>query len=458
MYLDFYQLKKVPFHITPDPEFLFLSPSHKAALGALMYGIKEHYGVISIVGEVGVGKTTIVHAYLERVDQQHYKTIYFVNADISFRTLLQTMLREFGVDFEADDPFSMINRLHQILLEEYTRGRKAALIIDEAQNMPVETLKHLRALSNLETSTEKLLQIVFVGQPELKHKLDLKELQSLKQHVVLRITIEPLTDKQSLAYISHRLAKVATTLEPIFTQRALKRIVAAAQGTPRILNTLCTNALIAGYGARQQPIPARTVREVIHRLDQTGTPQRLRRRLAWALALIVCAGGVGLSQEKLRDMGSTIATYFSKSPKTLTQPQHGVSQSVSSEGTVKDNPLDNSVTTTLHTINIQESKSQTGHIDSKSDMIRENDKNANPTAKTQQDERITKNSQAISNTKIPEDPFLVTVKKGDSISKIALELYGTSNETIFELIKKHNPHVKDLNRIAVGEQLLFPKL
>jgi general secretion pathway protein A len=396
MYLDFYQLKKAPFHLTPDPEFLFLSPSHKAALGAIMHGIEEGYGLVAIVGKAGVGKTTIIRAYLEKADQHQFKMISLVNANVSPRALLKAVLREFNDDFEADEPFDMINRLHQILLEEYEQGRKVALIIDEAQNTPVETLDHLRILSNLETSTEKLLQIVFVGQPELRDKLDLKELRSLKQRVVLRVTLEPLTDEQSLAYIHHRLAKVATTLEPIFTQGALKLIVATAKGTPRILNTLGTNALIAGFGYRQKPIPARTVREVIDHLDPTGKPQRLRRSLAWALALIVCAGAIAVSREKLKDVGNSVMTDFTKPPRILTESQHGVAEPGFSERTVKDNPLDKDITATLNATTIQEGKSQVGQTDSKSDMMPENVKSLDPTERTPQDDDRTNSEPRLS--------------------------------------------------------------
>jgi general secretion pathway protein A len=396
MYLDFYQLKKAPFHLTPDPEFLFLSPSHKAALGAIMHGIEEGYGFVAIVGEAGVGKTTIIRAYLERSDQQQLKMISIVNANVSPRALLKTVLREFGDDFEADEPFDLINRLHQILLEEHEQGRKVALIIDEAQNMPVETLDHLRILSNLETPTEKLLQIVFVGQPALKGKLDLKELRSLKQRVVLRVTLEPLTDEQSLAYIYHRLAKAATTLEPIFTQSALKLIVATARGTPRILNTLGTNALIAGFGYRQKPIPARTVREAINQLDAPKKPQRLRRSLAWALALIVCAGAIGVSREKLNGVGSTVVTYFIKSQQMLTQPLRGVLGSGLSGRTVEDNPRDNHVTTTLNVTSIQENQSETEQIDSNDDVTPEHGQSMDPPEKKQQDVDRTESEPRLS--------------------------------------------------------------
>jgi len=236
MYLDFYNLKKAPFHITPDPEFLFLSPSHKAALGALVYGIEDRQGFVTLAGEVGLGKTTILRSYLERVDQSQLRTIYIFNSNVSFSDLLKTICREFRLESTTEDVFDTVNRLHQVLIEEYKQGRNVALIVDEAQHMPIETLEHLRMLSNLETSTQKLIQIVLVGQPEFEDKLNNHALRQLKQRLVIRATISPLTDEESLEYIAYRLAKVRTVDEPIFTKGALRQVVKQAKGTPRVLN------------------------------------------------------------------------------------------------------------------------------------------------------------------------------------------------------------------------------
>ena len=166
MYLDFYRLKKNPFHITPDPEFLFLSSSHKEASASLIYGIEERKGFIAITGEIGVGKTTILRSYLESADPQMLKVVYIFNSMLPFESLLKQIFNELGlVAAEGDDVPELVSHLHQFLIEEYKHDRNVALIIDEAQNMPVETLENLRMLSNLETSKDKLIQIVMVGQP-----------------------------------------------------------------------------------------------------------------------------------------------------------------------------------------------------------------------------------------------------------------------------------------------------
>ena len=248
MYLEFYGLRKAPFQITPDPDFLFLSPSHKVALGAIIYGIEERQGFVVITGEVGLGKTTILRSYLERVDPHQLRTICIFNANVSFDGLLKTLYAEFDLEYNAEDLFESVKQLHSTLIQEYEQGRNVALIIDEAQNMPIETLANLLTLSNLETTTEKLLQIVLIGQPEFENTLNRPELRQLRQRLVIHEKIESLTSQESLAYIHHRLDKVKTHTDPIFQNKAETLLIKASKGTPRVLNTLCTNALIAGVG------------------------------------------------------------------------------------------------------------------------------------------------------------------------------------------------------------------
>ncbi|MBM3224067.1 MAG: hypothetical protein FJZ47_09725 [Candidatus Tectomicrobia bacterium] len=186
-----------------------------------------------------------------------------------------------------------VNRLHQVLIEEYKQGRNVALIVDEAQHMPIETLEHLRMLSNLETSTQKLIQIVLVGQPEFEAKLNDHSLRQLKQRLVIRGTISPLTAEESRDYILYRLGKVMISEEPLFTRGALREIIREAQGTPRVLNILCTNALIQGFGYRKRRVSARIAKHVI--ADYTGKKlQRVwRPRLVLAGATACASRGDG---------------------------------------------------------------------------------------------------------------------------------------------------------------------
>jgi general secretion pathway protein A len=263
MYQDFYHLRKEHLHITPNPEFLFLSPSHKQALGSIVYGVRNRKGFIVITGEVGVGKTTVLRSYLEGVAKQKTKVIYIFNTNVSFKNLLKTIYKELGLDPKSGDIVEMLNDLYQILMDEYKQGNTVLLIADEAQNMPIETLENLRMLSNLETSNDKLLQIVLIGQYEFEDILNLHELRQLKQRIVLRSTIVPLTQKESIAYIKHRLGKAAMNGSQVFTKGAMKRIVKEAKGIPRLLNILCDNALITGFGYKKRPVNTKIVEEVI---------------------------------------------------------------------------------------------------------------------------------------------------------------------------------------------------
>jgi general secretion pathway protein A len=440
MYLDFYQLKKAPFHITPDPDFLFLSPSHKAALGSIIYGIEERQGFVAITGEVGLGKTTILRSYLERIDQHQLKTIYVFNANISFRSLLKTIFREFSLDFESDDLFEMVNRLHQVLIEEYKQGRNVALIIDEAQNMPVETLENLRMLSNLETSTQKLVQIVLIGQPEFDHTLNLNELRQLKQRVVIRSTIAPLTDEESMAYIEHRLAKVAMTQAPLFTRGALKLIAQQAKGTPRVLNILCTNALIAGFGYRQKPIAVGTVREVIGEAAGTRKKLRLRPVLFVAVGLVMCASMFWASPYRDRLFSKSEPPRPSSVP-TMQQPAGTANHTMTPPITLQRESMPPRLE--VEAKNIAEPNSQGV------------EKRLTLASNTPPEQHQKPQEQASEIQKVAL-PLVRIMSKGDYISKLALEIYGYANEEILALIKKHNPQIKDINRVEVGEKVLFP--
>ena len=425
MYLDFYHLKKAPFHITPDPEFLFLSPSHKAALGALVYGIEERQGFVALIGEVGLGKTTILRSYLERVDQSQLKAIYIFNSNVSFSDLLKTLCREFGIEVLTEDVADTVNRLHQVLIEEYRQGRNVALIVDEAQHMPIETLEHLRMLSNLETSTQKLIQIVLVGQPEFDAKLNNHALRQLKQRLVIRGTISPLTDEESRDYIIYRLAKVVMVDEPIFTKGALREIIKHAKGTPRVINVLCTNALIQGYGYGKRRISTKIIKEVI--ADYTGKkPRRLWR--TW-MALVGIAAllaalfwfspyqEVALSKINLAKVRQFITP---SAVSRMSPPQE-------TPAAARDSLLP--------------VPSQYSSVSQAPPQL------------------VVSPPAPETSEPAPTVPVTVrTVKRGDLIGRVALEVYGSANSAVLDWIRKNNPQLRDLNRVEAGTQLTLPPL
>jgi type II secretory pathway predicted ATPase ExeA/tetratricopeptide (TPR) repeat protein len=294
MYLTFYGLKKQPFHITPDPEFLYLSPSHKEALAAIIYGIEQRKGFVTVTGAVGVGKTTILRSYLETAETKRLKIIYIFNPKLTFEGLLKTVYQELNLPIESNDPVEMVNRLYEVLIEEYKQENTIVLVVDEAQNMPIDTLESLRMISNLETSRDKLIQIVLVGQLEFEEKLNLDRLRQLKQRLAVRSRILPLTKDESLEYVKFRLQKAGTPSSMVFTTPALKKIVRKAQGIPRVLNVFCDNALITGFGYQKKPVTKKIVKEIIGDFESKGRPHFVRRQLprVAALALLLLLLGI----------------------------------------------------------------------------------------------------------------------------------------------------------------------
>jgi general secretion pathway protein A len=282
MYLDFYRLNREPFRITPDPEFLYLSPGHKEALAAIAYGVEQRKGILAVTGEVGTGKTTILRYYLGRADPERLKAAYLLNPAVSFPALLQTIFRELGIPFESGEADGMVDRFHDYLIEEYKKDNTVVLFIDEAQNTPVATLENLRMLSNLESSEDKLLQIVLCGQTELERLLSRNELRQLKSRIAVRADIPPLSRKESLAYFRHRMSISSKEGSDIFTRAALERIVLKAKGNPRSINILCDNALITGYGSGERKVTFRTAGEIIADMEGRTAPGIP----VWALASI----------------------------------------------------------------------------------------------------------------------------------------------------------------------------
>lgn len=264
MYSNFFGFKEDPFNVTPDPRFLFLTDSHREALASMMYGICERKGFISITGEVGTGKTTLIRHLLESLHGKKVETVFLYQTVITFDQLLKEILLELDIPIRDETKTSMIRQLNEYLIQRLARNENVALIIDEAQNLDRQVLEELRLLSNLETNSCKLIQILLVGQPELESKLSSPELRQLKQRISIGRKIRPLKVEESRQYIEHRLRLVGSSISKVFKPEALSLICEYARGIPRNINMLCDNAFLIGFGLAQKKIDANILREAIN--------------------------------------------------------------------------------------------------------------------------------------------------------------------------------------------------
>ncbi len=293
MYLDFYQLKSAPFQNIPDPTVRFVSASQQAALDTLAAGITTRQGVVVITGAPGVGKTTLVHTYLARVAPSRRTTVVLWQACLSFQELVVLLARRFAVPVQMDALGAMLTQLQQRFREEAQQGGSVVLLIDEAHHLPLETLEQLPLLVPLSAAQEPLLQLVLVGRPALLQHLRRRRCRRVARRRVIRATIRPLTQAESLAYIRQRVARVALPGGPIFTPGALQAIGRSARGVPHDVNCLCTDVLQAGSWERQQPITAALVRHVLA-MARGATPVPLGwLGRATALGLVLVAGLLG---------------------------------------------------------------------------------------------------------------------------------------------------------------------
>ena len=264
MYKTFFGLKENPFNVNPDPRFLFLTKEIEEALSGLMYGVQNRKGFITLTGEVGTGKTTLVNRLVEWLHQQRVRTAFLFNSRMNTNQLFDFILAEFGISCESRSKSRQLMSLNQWLLDRYSAGETTVLIVDEAQNLTYPVLEEIRLLTNLETSTEKLLQIVLSGQQELEEKLKLPQLRQLRQRIMLRCKTVPLTKEQTHDYINERLRIAGASGELIFSPKTVETIHLYSLGIPRVVNLLCEHSLINAYVDQQRPISPKIVEDVAH--------------------------------------------------------------------------------------------------------------------------------------------------------------------------------------------------
>ena len=285
MYLDFYGLTDKPFSITPNPHYLFLSKHHREVFAHLLFGIRRHAGFIEVTGEVGTGKTTVLRTLFLELEQEEARIAYIFNPCLSAPDLLRTVNREFGLTYQASPP-ELHAALNTFLLQENAAGRTVVLVIDEAQNLAIDVLEQIRLLSNLETETDKLIQIVLVGQPELGVLLEKQELRQLSQRITVRYHLQAMDAEDTAAYIEHRLAIAGWSRAHLFTPAAIKKIYQLTQGNPRMINILCDRALLIGYVDNIERINLPEIRRASQEVRRHRTGRPFSPALLWLLLII----------------------------------------------------------------------------------------------------------------------------------------------------------------------------
>ncbi len=252
MYKEFYGLVRDPFEISPDPQFYCATPLHNEALANLLYGVKKRKGFVVTTGEVGTGKTLLIHCLLQWLSKARISFSHIFNTRLSALEFLQYFVADLGLPSSARNKSELLIQLNQYLINEYHKGSTTVLIVDEGQLLDWEVLEEIRLLTNLETLQQKLLQIILVGQPELAERLDSADLRQLKQRIAFRCHLRPLSGQEVHAYIAHRLevAGASSCKHSLFPEATVAAIMRYSQGIPRLINTICENALITGY-ARQ---------------------------------------------------------------------------------------------------------------------------------------------------------------------------------------------------------------
>jgi general secretion pathway protein A len=270
MYQAFFGLKEDPFRVNPDPRYLYLTPNTQEALTSLAYGIRCRYGIIVMTGEVGTGKTTLLHALLDGLRQVRAATAFLFNPRLSVDGLIASLMQDFGIPCNSQLKHEALAQLNRWLLDRFHAGQMAVLLIDEAQHLSTEALEEIRLLTNLETATEKLLQIVLSGQPELEEKLRYTQLRQLRQRITIRCRTTTLTAEETQGYILKRLEIAGANDEPIFSPEALASVHMYSLGIPRVVNLLCQHSLIHAFADQVRPVTVAHVAQVAREFELDG--------------------------------------------------------------------------------------------------------------------------------------------------------------------------------------------
>jgi general secretion pathway protein A len=506
MYTDYFGFREKPFSITPDPRFFYTNPSYQGAYASLLYGIHEHRGFIVLTGEIGTGKTTLLRRLMENLEPK-VRCVFFYNAALTFEECLDFTCEELGLQVQETGRLQKIQALNQFLTDQLARGGTVVLLIDEAQNLGEEVLENLRLLSNLETATEKLLQIILVGQPELETKLNQPALRQLRQRIAIQCQLERLDDEEVGPYINYRLSAVGNKRPQLFTPDAVQEIAYYAKGFPRLINVLCDNALLIAYAASQKSVTADIIREAAGDLrlelrrdnlriaegarpsfreiggsmspgrvpsentSYRGKPSDGRRRgLRIAIVtLLLGVGGMGFytmrvntsflddHRAELESIHRTLQGMIGEWFGDLTPPDPRFQSNRQATDDAQATPLITKVGPAAGA----DLPNPESHRESRDNPLpaeqtrARSEENISTTRRGGYDE-VGSGANIAEVPNWREKPMLI--QPGSTIAEIAANIYGAQRTLGLDLIKEYNTHIENLNWILAGQWLWLPPL
>jgi general secretion pathway protein A len=450
MYNEFYGFSERPFEVTPDPRFLYFTPSHREALATMIKGIKNRWGFVCITGEVGTGKTTLIHALLNRPDEK-VRIVFIFHTLMTFRELLKDILLQLDPKVLEKSKEGLLSLLVEYLKNRLARDETLVVIIDEAQNLSEDVMEEIGRLSELKPQISVRLQIIFVGQPEFETKLNSQGLKQLNQRIGIRRQIKALSKEESIEYIEHRLKIVGGNRSEMFTPKAISMIIHYGQGIPRVINILCDNALRVGCVLSRKKIDVDVIREAI-RIMEGPTPQKaillrigqivrefrlpsLRndlspRRIFFILLTLLCVGGIillmhGFSPRKPLNMRNIESI---QNRRIDTKPSSGSS---------------------FHKTTTE----QTSKVDRRDSAI---ERESAPIESPQHVVPPSASSMAQSPKDILKE--VVIVKEGQTVSSLAQKYYRMVNTTLVDLILDFNPEITNADLIQVDQKIKIPQI
>jgi len=459
-------MRSKPFSINADPEFFFRSPSHNKALGTIEYGVSQRKGLVVVIGEAGLGKTVLLQAFIRDHHSAGLKILGLPNSEACPGEQIKALCREVSSPVQPAGAGSSFRQLQRALTREYEEGKTVVLLVDDAQDLPDEALQHIHMLSNLEVRSEKLLQIVLVGTPQLWRVLERPELRQIRQRITMVVTLAPLNSEESRSYIQFRLEKAGMRDRTLFTESALKYIARLAGGIPRKINILCHNALKMGHVQAQKPVTKKIVKEMAKDLGCSNKTISKPWGLPALTGALVLAGFLFLAAH-YRSLGQKVETLLtslsgpsSAGPVVIGRVyEEGISEAVtlappSRPAVAKGRPGLIPADSSLETPNplppfleneIVQSDARTGPKTRPSEKIRLPHKERPPGIPQR---AVSKNRASL--------PLTRVVRGGDHFFRLVLDIYGTSNRVLWDHVRRHNPGIKEINRIRVGDKIVFP--